>query len=338
MKEGSQPKLKSPDDSAVGTHSRRLCAEVNLLRSMEMNSLKKFHFQLERSLNPLKGLDVQLERSLNPLKGLDVQLERSLNPLKGLDVQLERSSNPLKGLDVQLKRLSNPLKGLDVQLERSLNPLKGLDVQLEQFGKSIVNFARILDEITKPTSTLIYDLAVGVDGLIESEYSEIVEQPIEIHCPDSPTRSLCKRVFIACGRDEEAKQIVARWVAKLGLEAIIISEQPSGARTQIEQLEMYTDNVAFAVILLTPDDVGKPKDQLGEPNFRPSQDVILGLGVLIGKHGRDRICLLYKGELELPSNINGITSMLMDDDGGWILNLIREMESVGLPVDLRKAI
>ena len=119
---------------------------------------------------------------------------------------------------------------------------------------------------------------------------------------------------------------------------IIISEKPSGARTKIEQLETYTDDVDFAVVLLTPDDVDKPKDKFGEPNFRASQDVILQLGVLIGKYGRDQICLLCKGKLELPSYVDGINPVLLDANGGWILRLIREMKDAGLPINIGKVI
>ncbi len=45
------------------------------------------------------------------------------------------------------------------------------------------------------------------------------------------------KVFIVHGRDNEAKQEVARFIEKLGLEAIILHEQVSRSHTIIEKLK-----------------------------------------------------------------------------------------------------
>ena len=349
---------------------KRLSDPLKGLRVQSVDPLKALRVQTEemkRLSDPLREFRVQMEemkqandllkglrvRSVDSLKALRVQTEemkRLSDPLKGLRV---RSVDPLKALRVQteeMKRLSDPLREFRVQMEemkqandllkglrvRSVDSLKALRVQMVQIDKSVVNFDRILDQIVAPTATFISPL--GIDVFIEPKHPDIVEQPSIIPCSDDLVPSSSKRVFIVCGADEGAKQAVARWIEKLGLEAIIIDEQPSGALTRIEKFEKYADSVDFTVVLLTPDDLGKPKDKLGEPNFRASQNVILQLGVLIGKCGRDRICFLCKGELELPSDINGINPVRMGTNGGWMLNLIREMESVGLSVDMHKAI
>ncbi len=48
---------------------------------------------------------------------------------------------------------------------------------------------------------------------------------------------------------------MARFLEKLGLDCVILHEQPNRGRTIIEKFEDYA-GVAFAVVLLTPDDVG----------------------------------------------------------------------------------
>ena len=69
------------------------------------------------------------------------------------------------------------------------------------------------------------------------------------------------KIFIVRGHDEAAQAVVSRFLEKLKLEPIILREQPNQGRTIIEKFEDYAD-VGFAVILLTPDDVGAPaKDQ-----------------------------------------------------------------------------
>ncbi len=113
-----------------------------------------------------------------------------------------------------------------------------------------------------------------------------------------------KKIFIVHGHDEEAKYSLARFLEKLGIEVIILHEQPNGGRTIIEKFEDYSD-VSYAVVLLTPNDLGGGKNDL---DFLPRarQNVIFELGFFIGALGRERVCALHKGEVEIPSIFRGI--------------------------------
>jgi predicted nucleotide-binding protein len=102
-----------------------------------------------------------------------------------------------------------------------------------------------------------------------------------------------KRVFIVHGHASEAKESLARFLERVGLEPIILHEQPNSGRTIIEKFEVYAD-VGFAVVLLTPDDVGAPKDAPTELKPRARQNVIAELGYFYGKLSRHRVCALYK--------------------------------------------
>lgn len=62
------------------------------------------------------------------------------------------------------------------------------------------------------------------------------------------------KVFIVHGHDECALHGLARFLEKLGLEAIVLKQQPNQGRTIIEKYEDYANEVGFAVVLLTPDD------------------------------------------------------------------------------------
>jgi hypothetical protein len=66
---------------------------------------------------------------------------------------------------------------------------------------------------------------------------------------------LSKKVFVVHGHDGEPKEAMARFLQSLGFEPVILHEQPNGGRTIIEKFEKNAD-VGFAVVLLTPDDVG----------------------------------------------------------------------------------
>ena len=142
------------------------------------------------------------------------------------------------------------------------------------------------------------------------------------------------KVFIVHGRDLDAAEVIARAVEKLGLEAVILHEKPDEGKTIIEKLEARAKNASFAIVLLTPDDVGNLKDKadLGS-NPRARQNVIFELGYFIGKLGRKRVRSIYKGEVESPSDIDGILYVKMDKSGAWRQKLTQEMKSAGLPID-----
>lgn len=126
-----------------------------------------------------------------------------------------------------------------------------------------------------------------------------------------------------------------RQVEKLGLNTIILHEIPNIGRTIIEKFEDHS-NVGFAVVLLTPDDLGTAKDKREELNPRARQNVIFELGYFIGKLGRRRVCVLHKENVEIPSDYEGILYVEMDKGGGWKQKLVKEMIEVGIKIDPSK--
>ena len=71
------------------------------------------------------------------------------------------------------------------------------------------------------------------------------------------------RIFVVHGHDGLLKQKVARYLEKLDLAPIILSEQANQGRTIIEKLEINSD-VSSAIILLTSDDFGREKIETTE--------------------------------------------------------------------------
>ncbi len=148
--------------------------------------------------------------------------------------------------------------------------------------------------------------------------------------------AMSKKVFVVHGRDEATRQTVARLLERLGLEAIILHEQPSQGRTVIEKFERYSD-VGYAVVLLTADDKGGPKGE-SPKGYKPRarQNVILELGFFLGKLGRNRVCPLHEENVELPSDYEGVVYVPRDAGGAWQTQLAKEMKSAGLDVDLNE--
>ncbi len=144
------------------------------------------------------------------------------------------------------------------------------------------------------------------------------------------------KVFLVHGHDDEAKWEVAEFLRKIALDPIILHEQPSGGRTIIEKLEAYSD-VAFAVVLFTPDDVGGTKaTEVGDLKARARQNVIFELGYFVGKLGRGRVCLLHKATAEIPSDLSGVVYEAIDPAGAWKTKLANELLAAGVDADKSK--
>jgi len=142
-----------------------------------------------------------------------------------------------------------------------------------------------------------------------------------------------KKVFIVHGHAGEPREAVARFLEQLGLEPIVLHEQANQGRTIIEKFETHAD-VGFAIILLTTDDVGGPAGKKGRPRAR--QNVVLELGYFIGRPGRNQVCALMLGDIELPSDILGVAWTPFDPGGAWKQGLAKELEAAGYHLDWNK--
>lgn len=147
----------------------------------------------------------------------------------------------------------------------------------------------------------------------------------------SQTSTMSNNIFIVHGHDERTKLDVARTIEKLGLNPIILSEQPNQGQTIIEKFELHS-NVGFAVILLTADDLGKVKNE-EEDKYRARQNVILEMGYFIGKLGRNKVFPLYENGVELPSDLHGVLYNQIDDSASWKFKLAKELNAAGYNVN-----
>lgn len=118
------------------------------------------------------------------------------------------------------------------------------------------------------------------------------------------------KIFIVHGHDNIIKLELKNYLQNtLGLpEPIILHEKPNQGRTIIEKLEDYASEISLAFILLTPDDVFAQQEDSDNKLYRARQNVILELGYFLGLLGRKtgRVILLYKGVLDIPSDISGL--------------------------------
>jgi len=142
------------------------------------------------------------------------------------------------------------------------------------------------------------------------------------------------KVFVVHGHDGAPKAEVARFIEKLGFEAIILHERPNKGRALITKFREEAAGVGFAVVLMTPDDLGKAGNA-AELNARARQNVVFELGFFIGKIGPERVAALVKGNIELPSDFDGVVYISLDNDD-WKTKLGTELKVAGYKIDWNK--
>ncbi len=207
-----------------------------------------------------------------------------------------------------------------------------------------INFSpsRVVPGMDDSAYVRAYQRGLGeTKALLESMVEEIEDYWSEATSPQPvasleflPQKLVSNRVFVVHGRDGRTSDTVARFLETLKLEAVILQEQASEGRTIIEKLEDYSD-VRYAVVLCTPDDVGALATEQDKLSLRPRQNVVLELGFFLGKLGRNRVCALIVGDLEMPSDYDGVVYIPLDDREGWKLTLSKELYAAGLPVDMK---
>ncbi|EJG0975814.1 TIR domain-containing protein [Vibrio parahaemolyticus] len=141
------------------------------------------------------------------------------------------------------------------------------------------------------------------------------------------------KVFIVHGRDNEAKQEIARHIESLGLEAIILHEQASSGMTIIEKIEHYSGEADFALVLYTACDKGRGVHENNvPPKLRARQNVVFEHGYLMAKLGRRNVTALVKGDIETPNDISGVVYVGMDSYGAWKAEVVKELQACGYNV------
>lgn len=162
------------------------------------------------------------------------------------------------------------------------------------------------------------------------EWLDVEEFPGELNLEGAR-----EQVFLVHGHDAKMAKLVAEFLESLGLEPVILSEREGKGDTIIEKLERYS-SVRYAIVILTPDDVGRSVSSHSKAMPRARQNVIFELGYFVGKLGRSRVSALYDEAVELPSDFRGVEYIRLDLYSEWKPKLENELRAVELDIKPRR--
>ena len=190
------------------------------------------------------------------------------------------------------------------------------------------SYIRGLDEAASMLESMVDE--------INEYWQDEVDGTTPSRAEGSATRDT-RDVFVIHGRDRGTKETIARFLQTIGLRPVILHEQASEGRTIIEKFERHVQG-AFAIAVLTPDDVGALASEPNNLKSRARQNVIFEFGYFMGRLGRARVCAIIADGVEIPSDYDGVVYIRLDDRGAWKMELVREMQAAGLNVDANRAL
>lgn len=202
--------------------------------------------------------------------------------------------------------MCNERKVLNIKLE---DMQEILSAEYEIIGIDEVQYG---NKITLQNGAIVNVYNKGTYN-VQGKFKDEVKEYIEEHATEEQkatnlTKKISRKVFVVYGHDEEARDELELLLRRWELEPIILDRMPSGGQTIIEKLETYSKDVKYGIILATPDDEGHRKGMPDEKMYRCRQNVVLEMGMLLAKIGRENVAILQKNpsETERPSDIQGL--------------------------------
>lgn len=135
-----------------------------------------------------------------------------------------------------------------------------------------------------------------------------------------------QKVFIVHGHDTDKRNQVELFIRRVGLDPIILCNEPSKGKTIIDKFESYSD-VSFAIVLYTACDEGREKGKV-ELFDRARQNVVFEHGFFCSKLGRENVVALHEAGVELPGDLSGVVYISFESN--WKDQLKKEMAAAGI--------
>ncbi len=261
------------------------------------------------------------------------RLEKRIAELKNLDISgmAERGGPAIQAIRVSIEQTLEEVFGAystEYKRYSSAAVLSGGPISI---GGGRIDHRPYYD---KSRLAAVAMLQQAVKSLIERKEDLSGDSIQEVPIADNSVPQFSRRVFVVHGHDGEHRETVAQFLEQLGLQAVILHEQPNKGRALITKFQEVASDIGFAIVLMTPDDMGGIRD--GETQPRARQNVIFELGFFIGALGPARVAALVSSQVERPSDFDGVVYIPLE--GEWRLPLCRELRAAGYDVDLNKVL
>jgi len=231
-------------------------------------------------------------------------------------------------------RLLNPIKVTKIVIFWSYETADQLHLPNHESLTGSKDKKYLMDNVLKGKVKGVYLCTEEFVALTQKKSAQTAQTQPVVSTPNGIPR----RIIVVSGTDEIMKQTMTGALRKLGLAAIVMSEEPSQGKKIVDRFAEYND-VGFALVLLSPDLYVYPKGEEATKRERiPKQEVTLMFGFLLGKLGKDKVLAFYRESpnFAFPIDFEGVKFTGLDDRDSWKLTLIRELTDCGYTVDAER--
>ena len=294
------------------------------------------------------GVNVWADNMLKPGTNWGTDVYEAIKNSRGLLAFISNASLKEPHIRAQLDILSRSREsdGVTVLLEEIEHPPQHLS-SISPVNIAGADTATAVDTITEAIAALPSKALDIADEEAKKISFLMAEQKRGVKTPgrggaSSPPDS----IFIVHGHDHDLRDEVDAYLNTLGIETVILSQIDVGQDSLFQKFLTFSEDVEFAVVLLTADDYGASRRQYEADGvadkalqFRARQNVILELGFFYGYLGWENVFVLFKEadrvfpNFEIPSDLGGILFDSVDGTGGWKEKLLNRLEQAGFKME-----
>jgi hypothetical protein len=181
--------------------------------------------------------------------------------------------------------------------------------------------------------------------LVELLSSKTLREPEDFEKLNNPwTRGSATHLVTVLGTNRPSKVLLIHGHAEDRIELqkwlehqklahpVIMGQQFTAGQTLPEKFEGLADEADAAIALATPDDLASTASGAEITQARARQNVWVEVGWFWGRLGRNRVLLLVRGDVEIPSDLDGIEILKYTQS---VLERDREIQSFLLQLGKR---
>ena len=151
-----------------------------------------------------------------------------------------------------------------------------------------------------------------------------------------PTQALLTKpkFFIVHGHHRGARTEVELFVHQAKKTPVVLKDESQPGEDLLDELAKKTEDVSFAIVIMTADDVGASKEHPDVMRDRARQNVVFEFGFLVHQLGKAKVFVLREEGVELPSDYLGVVYIPYDEHGVWKGLLAKAIKRAGLGIDV----
>lgn len=244
------------------------------------------------------------------------ELEESIRKGEQLKNRRIDSATKLKSTEKKFNEWNHQNYELLLHLFKSKNVAADYAQSEFDISRMLLSDLTVAEKRTK----LMHNIEEKIDKLTS------IQTSLEV-LGTAKAKHIAAKVFFIHENDNELTDSVLKLLREYEIEPIVLKELANAGKTLIDAIE-NAHRIDYAIAVISPCDSSfLDKFRSLHP---PSLNVILELGIFIGKYGRQKVSALYEKNVCLPADYHGFDYILLDETHSWKERLLQQMADANI--------